>query len=118
MDRETGKNKGKILGVIFLLIFACAYGGVNSVKNLLFSLINVIKQVALWIWQIFVGFLPYLDFADWIICAIVFFVILFVASISGTVYSAKQKNKLWTVICTAFDIITLLGAIFSASHLK
>lgn len=118
MYKEMRKLIGLLFGIAVLAIIACVYGGAQAGLNLFHAFLSVIKSVLLWMRQIFIGFLPYWELEDWGICASIFFVILFIASICGTVYSAKQKNKLWTGICSVFDIITLLGAVISASSLK
>ena len=118
MNRDIRKLVGIILGIVLIGVFVGVFGGTSSASNWFSAVSNGFKHILLWLKQIFNGFLPYWELDDWAICVSIFFVILFIASICGTVYSAKQKNKLWTGICSTFDILTLLGAVVSASNLK
>lgn len=112
------KYLAPLIGGIILTVLLLLIGNFGAALNLLGTIFLGIKTVFIWVWKVFIGFLPYWELDDWTICFTIFCSILFVGSICGTVYSAKRKNKLWMTICSVFDVISLGGTIISFVSLK
>ena len=116
MDKNLRKICGLLcmVAVLGAIVFIC--GGMDSAINFFAAMGTGIKFVLSCFWDVFIEFLPYWDLENWAICVAIFFGVLHIASLGGTYYSAKQKNKLWKNICTAFDVISLVLTLAFASY--
>ena len=78
------------------------------------TLFDAFKQLIAWVMQFMIAFWDWLDIGDFLQNKLVFWIILFVFSVFGTYVSAKNKRKLWVGICSASDVITIIGAVISS----
>ena len=69
------------------------------------AIIEAFCYVIKWICQVFIGFFQLWDMEKWLICFVIFIVLTFVTCIS--------KKKLWAMICSLFDFLSLLGVFVS-----
>lgn len=78
----------------------------------------VLKQIFLWIFEIFFDFGEGLGLYDFLRNILVLFCIIIVASVFGLCVSVKRKNKLWIGINLFFEISSIIGAVFAARKSK
>ena len=118
MSKESKSSIGLLFRISFFVVVAVAFGGITSGASILSAIQEATVRVFLWTKQTFNEFLPYWGLEDFAKKRLVFFGVLLVMSICGTCVSSRRKNRIWTSICCAFDIISLVNVAISAFNMK
>ena len=107
-----------IKGFITLILLIAIFCGVGYAWDIIVNVATYIWEIVIHLPQLIRTFIPFLGIEEKAVSALVFGIVLMIASGLGIFISHKCEAKLWIGISGAVEIISTIITIFSVAKLN